>query len=170
MKIKDGQLIRPLISTYKKDILDYLKKNNLDYCIDETNNSSAFLRNRIRQTIIPSLFSVDNRFHLSCMKTINQLQEAESFLSDITKQNIETVIKNNNLYLEEFNLLHLYLQKRIILEWLIQNNVCFIPSTSLLNEILRFLKSKKSQTHELTTLCTIKKKNNLVSIKKIKDN
>lgn len=158
MKNKDRSLIRPLLSIYKEEIVNYLKNNKIGYCIDETNNSSEFLRNRIRKTVIPSLTTVDKRFHQTFMKTIKQIQETESFLADATKQNIEIVLKNNVLDINSFNKLHPYLQKRILLEWLIKNNVLFTPSTNLLEEIKRFLYNKKSHQHKLTELYSIKKK------------
>lgn len=48
-------LIRPLLNFSKKQILHFLKDNGFDFCRDETNESAAFLRNRIRRKLIPLL-------------------------------------------------------------------------------------------------------------------
>lgn len=50
---KTDRYIRPLYNIPKKDILEYLKKNKLDYMLDHTNEESDFSRNYIRNEIIP---------------------------------------------------------------------------------------------------------------------
>lgn len=48
-------LIRPLLSFSKKQILDYLASTSTAFCQDETNEETNFLRNRLRQKVIPLL-------------------------------------------------------------------------------------------------------------------
>lgn len=50
-----GAIIRPLLGTSRKEILAYLKEKKLKYRTDKTNMTNAFLRNRIRNTLIPFL-------------------------------------------------------------------------------------------------------------------
>jgi len=45
--------IRPLIFLSKEDILAFLKKKGVQYCVDESNYSYQFLRNKIRHFLIP---------------------------------------------------------------------------------------------------------------------
>lgn len=47
--------VRPLLPFKKKEILNYLKSNDLKYCIDRTNQSRRFKRNKIRQSLLPHL-------------------------------------------------------------------------------------------------------------------
>ena len=49
-RIRDN-IIRPLLSTERKDILDYLDGEGLNYVIDSTNLSSDYTRNYIRNYI-----------------------------------------------------------------------------------------------------------------------
>jgi len=53
--IRRDNIIRPLLSTSKKDILDYLHKENIKYRIDSTNLESDFTRNYLRNEIIPKI-------------------------------------------------------------------------------------------------------------------
>jgi tRNA(Ile)-lysidine synthase len=48
-------LIRPLLNISKKDILRFLKASNESYCIDSTNRTGDYLRNKIRLKTIPYL-------------------------------------------------------------------------------------------------------------------
>ena len=46
-----GNIIRPILSISKDEILEYLKKNNLEYSVDKTNLSNVYERNFIRNEI-----------------------------------------------------------------------------------------------------------------------
>ncbi len=54
--LKDNiRLIRPLLTISRLEIEDYAKEKNLKYCVDESNFSYDFLRNRIRLELLPLL-------------------------------------------------------------------------------------------------------------------
>lgn len=48
-------LVRPLLPFSKAQILAYLKNEKKTFCRDETNDSEDFLRNRLRQKVLPLL-------------------------------------------------------------------------------------------------------------------
>ncbi len=48
-------LVRPLLYTWRKDIIAYLKEEDLTYRVDSTNIEKDKLRNRIRMELIPHL-------------------------------------------------------------------------------------------------------------------
>jgi tRNA(Ile)-lysidine synthase len=50
-----NNIIRPLLSTSKKDILEFLETENIKYRIDKTNFENDFSRNYLRNEIIPKL-------------------------------------------------------------------------------------------------------------------
>jgi len=54
--VKDN-IIRPLIEITRSDIEDYLKSKGIDWVEDSTNRMKFFLRNRIRQELIPKLLT-----------------------------------------------------------------------------------------------------------------
>jgi tRNA(Ile)-lysidine synthase len=53
--MRAGFIIRPLIRTDRAAILDYLRRRNLSALADPTNRDNDFLRNRIRNQLIPLL-------------------------------------------------------------------------------------------------------------------
>lgn len=57
-----GVLVRPFLGVSKKEILDYLKKHNIDYIQDDSNLSNDFDRNYLRNEIFPMLEKKWNNF------------------------------------------------------------------------------------------------------------
>ncbi len=53
--MRGGCFIRPLIRADRADILDYLRRRSLSALADPTNSDNGFLRNRIRNQLIPLL-------------------------------------------------------------------------------------------------------------------
>lgn len=81
------RLVRPLLDFKKREILAYLKQNKLAYCLDASNASPVFLRNRIRLTLIPWLAET---FHPKAVEAIARipaiLREDSEFLEEMTEQ------------------------------------------------------------------------------------
>lgn len=72
MEIKSGYIIRPLLYSKRKDILDYLKKNKIGFRIDKTNLESDYLRNKIRNNLIPLL---ENEYNSNIKDTLTRNSE-----------------------------------------------------------------------------------------------
>ena len=53
--IRDGRIIRPLLNVRRGEILEFLKREGLAYVVDSSNLNPVFLRNRIRNELIPEL-------------------------------------------------------------------------------------------------------------------
>jgi tRNA(Ile)-lysidine synthase len=53
--VRDDRIVRPLLDIGKGEILEFLKREGLAYMVDSSNLDSRFLRNRIRNELIPDL-------------------------------------------------------------------------------------------------------------------
>ncbi len=151
MHPKQGIYIRPLLQTNKSDIIAYLEHNNIAYLTDPTNTSPEYLRNRIRNTVLPALQNCDSRFDQNFLETLNRLHATEDYLNEQTQQLFKecTRIENDFVWLNVNQLLNLHpiMQHRIIMEWLIRARVPFTPTESFLQEIIRFCKQSGSKKH-----------------------
>ena len=97
------ELIRPLLSVERKEVLSYLKDQKLKYRIDPSNKSIEFTRNRIRKSIIP-LFEninplfVDHAFKLS--RIVEAQNTALCVLVENAKKRCLKVLKNGHICLD----------------------------------------------------------------------
>lgn len=160
--------IRPLLDLEKKEILEYLNKNKIEYLKDYTNYSDNYLRNRIRKYVIPNIEKIDPRFNKKFATTLKHLQNENEFLNKLTKQKFNIIFKkskNNQKFignLKKFKSLDKVLQKRILILLFSKQNLKFNLSNSYLNEILRFLNNHRGGSHNISNFFKIiKKKNNL---------
>jgi tRNA(Ile)-lysidine synthase len=166
MHPRQGMYIRPLLDVKKENILGYLHQNNIPYLTDPTNNSSDYLRNRIRNTLIPTIRTCDDRFDNTFSNTLAHLHETEQYLTDQTVLMFtEITSSSGDLDIKKWATLERFMQKRIILHWLCVNKVPFTPSAALIEEIIRFLITPRGGTHAIHQHWSFVKKNHIASIK-----
>jgi tRNA(Ile)-lysidine synthase len=81
-KFKMGRmtLVRPLLAFTKKELLEYLAEQKISYRSDETNDSSRFVRNRIRLELIPRLQRDFNPRVVEALSRIPSIVAGESAL------------------------------------------------------------------------------------------
>ncbi|OGI35116.1 MAG: tRNA lysidine(34) synthetase TilS, partial [Candidatus Moranbacteria bacterium RIFOXYA2_FULL_43_15] len=87
MRYKNEKIIRPLLNIPRSEILEYLKKNNLDFRVDKTNLESKYARNIIRNDLLPYL---EKKFNPAIRKTIFDatvsIAEDYALISDLTEK------------------------------------------------------------------------------------
>ena len=121
IQTKKNNLIRPISEIYKKDIIEYLNKNKIQYKIDKTNFENEFTRNSIRLDLIPF---IENRYNtkfkekiFSLMKEIRDNNEKNSF--DI----LNYLDENKNISLGKLKNLRAFDIKNIITTFLNEKNI-----------------------------------------------
>lgn len=165
IKPQEGLYIRPLLQISKQEILDYLQSHQIPYVIDASNQSDDYLRNRIRNSVIPALKNCDNRFEKNFAATHAKLVETEEFLQQFCSKGLKEMSdENNSLDVQKLLALHPVICNRILIKWLIMHHVPFTPSQGLLDEIRRFLENSKNNTHLLHQKWCLIKKNRKLSI------
>ncbi len=163
MKVLSDIYFRPLLDISKSFILGYLAEQNISYLIDETNQSVSFLRNRIRLQVTPALRLCDKRFDQKIKTTIHSLQEEDLFLQELTSKAFDKIFsidkKTGQLKgcLSRFKEEHFVLQKRLIIFWLIKEQVPFASQNSFITEIFKFILSFRGGFHSINQSWGIKK-------------
>ncbi|HZW60591.1 MAG TPA: tRNA lysidine(34) synthetase TilS [Candidatus Babeliales bacterium] len=163
MKPKQGAYIRPLLNISKADILAYLHEHTIPYLIDPSNNSDNYLRNRIRNHVLPGLKESDARFDHNFKRTLQQLQHAEQFMAAHALKTFESISTRNEhnhyqININQFLELDPILQHRIFVHWFCQMKIPFIPSQAFFDEIIRFLQQSENGKHQIHPTWKIIKK------------
>ena len=90
-------IIRPLYNFEKKDILEYAKKNGIEYRSDSSNVENKYIRNKIRNNIVPLMKEINPNVIEAIGKTISRINDVESLykqIIDYKKQKL--LIKQHN--------------------------------------------------------------------------
>lgn len=165
---QDGLYIRPILACTKQEILDYLHEHTINYYTDPTNSSDHYLRNRVRNHVIPALQQADSRFDQKLSSTMSHLAQVEDFLQQQVTQTLEQIKTVKGIDLQQFLLLHSILQQRILLNLMILEHVIFTPSQKLFKEIMRFLEKSSSNKHVIHNSWMVEKNKSHFAIKKFK--
>lgn len=80
IKNKKGQIIRPLMSFNVDEINSHIKQNNIKFRQDQSNTDTKYLRNYLREEIIPAFEKRSENFKPKVVKTIQSLKEADSWI------------------------------------------------------------------------------------------
>jgi len=170
IKERRDSYIRPLINISRIDIEIYCKNNNLSYVTDSTNFDNDYNRNYIRNEILPKFEKINPKYLEAIYNLSNLAEEEEILLEKITK-NTENEIKTNGIIeTEKFLNLDTSLQKRILLNLYIKNNIDY--DTKRINEILDFINKNKSNNSGIKISLTKDiwlsvSKNNIEIVKKV---
>lgn len=113
IQYKNNHVIRPLLNISRKEIIGYLKKNNLKFRIDKTNFENKYFRNKIRNQLIPYL---EKKFNPAIKKTLFNAIISIADDYDFINKSIEKIQpKFKQIKISALLKLHPALQKRILL-------------------------------------------------------
>jgi len=72
-----GKIIRPLLFAKKKEIISFIKENNLEFVEDSSNSSEKYTRNYFRLQLIPSIQNVFPYVEENLINNIERFKEIE---------------------------------------------------------------------------------------------
>jgi tRNA(Ile)-lysidine synthase len=113
-------IIRPLTSVRKQQLLDYAINNGISWREDTTNTNQAYLRNYIRGNIIPLLSAKDRKnLVVNIDKVANIINEKDHLLATIS----QNIVKNCMISRSKFIALPGEVRSELIMYWLRQQKV-----------------------------------------------
>ncbi len=124
LPVRDRIYIRPLINVARSEIDSFLKKEGIGFVRDESNESTLFLRNRVRNELIPELREqYNNRLVDTINRTASILRAEDDFIGNtvegiLVDWGISRDESETRLEIKKLAALHEALRHRIIKELL----------------------------------------------------
>lgn len=125
IKYKNKNIIRPLLDITKKEIVDYLFEEKIEYVTDKTNFFPDVLRNKIRLELLPY---VQKNFNKSITQSINRtmiiLRDSNEIIEDVTDKMYSSLVKKEGethfIDVKNFKNQKLSVQRNVIRQLLIR--------------------------------------------------
>ncbi len=117
-------IIRPLISISKADIISALNESHVSYVTDSTNFSNDYTRNYIRNEILPALTKISADPVRSILRMTENLTEDMSFIDGEAKAVLDN-ITNNEIPARVLRSLHPSVFARVITKLIFEHTNCY---------------------------------------------
>ncbi|WDT71032.1 MAG: tRNA lysidine(34) synthetase TilS [Candidatus Manganitrophus sp.] len=85
-RMRDGMIIRPLLSISRKQIVDELSREEIPFIEDPSNRQEIYLRNRVRHRLLPLLEEYNPKVKQTFFRETELLQEENDFLTRYTEE------------------------------------------------------------------------------------
>ncbi|HCR77407.1 MAG TPA: tRNA lysidine(34) synthetase TilS [Chryseobacterium sp.] len=76
----DNHILRPLLNFTKEEIYKFAEENNIEYREDLSNKKNDYLRNKIRNEIVPKLLETNDHFLKNFKKSSSYLNQTKDFV------------------------------------------------------------------------------------------
>lgn len=97
---KNENIIRPLLSFSREDILKYAIENEIAWREDQSNASTKYLRNKMRHLVLPVLKEENAEFLKSFQNTLNHLKQTQLLANDAVAFFEKECVKMKDVELE----------------------------------------------------------------------
>ena len=116
--VKGISIVRPLIETSRKEILNFLNQRKIKFREDSSNKEMVYLRNRVRHRLIPYLERYNPQIGQILFNTGENLREENEYLEEIARKVFLQVSQSKDkkaiLSLNKLTNFHPALQKRVL--------------------------------------------------------
>jgi tRNA(Ile)-lysidine synthase len=160
MKMVNNRIIRPLLFATRESIVEYCKRQKIEYREDRSNADSKYTRNKIRHLVIPLLKEINP----SIEYTLNDTAERMSGINDIVSGFIEKIVKATFEYRDDkiavnISLLQPYQQNKTILFELFRP---FGITTSTLKDFINIIAGRTGSRLFTATHRIVKDRNEII--------
>lgn len=103
--VSRNYIVRPILCVTRAEIEDYCNNNNIDFCIDETNSSTKYTRNKIRLDLIPDIKSnINEKAEYNIVGAADNLKEISDFIHIEVDKAYNSFVSDNVISCKAFEL------------------------------------------------------------------
>lgn len=133
---------RPLLCVSRNEIQDYANINDVKWREDSSNAKDIYLRNKLRNVILPEIDKVNDAWRLNLLNLSDDIHEAEQILKDLYTVEISKYYDGNKILIDE-------ILKDKNASWLIRTLFIELGFTHAnISDILQNLKIQKGKYYE----------------------
>ena len=108
------KILRPLIYYTKEQLIEYNKKQGVQFVVDKTNEMDIHTRNRYRKYVLPMLKKENSNVHEKFLKFSKTLLEYNTYVNNLIIDSKNNVYVDNRLDIEKFLKLDKFIGMRVI--------------------------------------------------------
>jgi tRNA(Ile)-lysidine synthase len=151
LKTAEGEIVRPLLSVHRAEILEYLNSLKQPWREDSTNSDATFTRNRIRHELMPLLEKNYNPEIKETLASLAEIAHAEGkYWAAETADAFVRCYRNGQVSVSELVKLPLALQRRIVRLAAVQRGATIdFAHTERVTALLKVQPSREVRTLEL---------------------
>ena len=133
------------------DILNYLRKNRIRYCVDQSNTEVDYTRNFIRNKLLPSIRQkINSNIETAILNLIENVADEEIFLEQIVEESYKTCVSRTPagklvLALNKFNGYNLWVKKRLVRRCIVSiSGTKTYPDKVTVDRVLEIIRGEKT--------------------------
>lgn len=113
-----GQILRPMLSVSRSEILEYARQNEISYMEDHTNEEDEYARNRIRHHVLPVLKGINSSAVENAGNCAKLLRTDDEYLeTEAQRLRIRITGEDGALRLKELEGVHEAISGRVLRQW-----------------------------------------------------
>ena len=89
----NGTVIRPILGLSREEVENYISQSNLNYVTDSTNKETIYVRNKIRNRILPLMKEINPSVYEAIEATSVHLSETELIYREALNKIIESIVE-----------------------------------------------------------------------------
>ncbi|HOS84989.1 MAG TPA: tRNA lysidine(34) synthetase TilS [Bacteroidales bacterium] len=90
--ITNGRIVRPLLNCTRSSIEAYAHANNITYRTDSSNLENEYVRNKIRNIVLPQLVSIHPQAHNNIVTSMHHVSQAYDVYADTIAQELARIV------------------------------------------------------------------------------
>lgn len=94
--IKNGNIVRPLLSITRSEIEQYLALQHIAFVTDSTNNTNDYYRNRVRHSIIPAMLQENPAAIKNSINTLEILRTEDEYIQNQADAAYKTLLADES--------------------------------------------------------------------------
>lgn len=101
ISIKNGKVVRPLLCVSRKDIEEYITEREFSFVEDSSNSDDTFVRNAIRQNVLPLLEKLNPSVRNAIWRTSQNLDEVQKIYDVSIQKSIDNLFVDNRIDIQK---------------------------------------------------------------------